>query len=112
MDRVFAEGEMAKGFPLIARYVRVPPDGPAPTRVAFTVSKKRLRKAVHRNRVKRLMREMWRNHRSAFESTLPPDTQCAVVLIFVGKDLPSAAELERGMVKLLGRMTAAASDNA
>ena len=35
------------------------------------------------------MRESWRNHRSAFESTLPPDTQCAVVLIFVGKDFPA-----------------------
>ncbi len=111
IDRVFAEGDTAKGFPLIARYALVKPDGPAPTRVAFTVSKKRLRKAVDRNMTKRWMREMWRLHRSSFEATLPPDQQCAVVLIFVGKGLPSADEVERGMVKLLSRMTTAASEN-
>ena len=35
MDRVFAEGHTAKGFPLIARFAQVPMDGPAPTRVAW-----------------------------------------------------------------------------
>jgi ribonuclease P protein component len=109
MDRVFAEGHTAKGFPLVARYVTTPPDGTAPTRVAFTVSKRRFKRAVDRNRVKRLMREAWRHHRAEFEATIPKGHQCAVVLIFVGKDLPTSESLQRGMVKLLNRMAQAAS---
>ncbi|MBL6644973.1 MAG: ribonuclease P protein component [Flavobacteriales bacterium] len=107
MDRVFSEGHTAKGFPLIARFALTPPDGPAPSRVAFTVSKRRFKRAVDRNKIKRLMREAWRQHRAAFEAEIPAGHQCAVVLIFVGKDLPTLSNMERGMVKLLNRMAQA-----
>jgi ribonuclease P protein component len=109
MDRVFAVGNTAKAYPLIARFVETPPEGPAPTRVAFTVSKRRFRRAVDRNRIKRLMRESWRHHRAVFESMVPDGNQCAVVLIFVGKDLPTGEAMERGMVTLLNRMAQATS---
>ena len=105
MDRIFAEGHSAKAFPLIARFAEVSPDGPAPTRAAFTVSKRRFRLAVDRNRIKRLMRESWRHHRGDFESNIGRGHQCAVVLIFVGQALPTAEEVDRGMDKLLNRMT-------
>ena len=73
------------------------------------MSKKRLRKAVHRNRVKRLMREMWRNHRSAFESTLAPDTQCAVC-IFV--ELALGCRTGTGDGQIAGPHDRGRSDNA
>ncbi len=109
MDRVFAEGRTEKGFPFIARFLETSPDGAAPTRVAFTVSKRRFKRAVDRNRVKRLMRESWRHNRAEFEATIPQGHQCAVVLIFVGKDLPNSEMIQRGMVKLLNRMAQAES---
>jgi|AOAMet1_18_M0_10_1038524.scaffolds.fasta_scaffold26003_2 ribonuclease P protein component len=107
MDRVFAEGRTAKGFPLLAKFTEMKPDGPAASRVAFTVSKKRFRRAVDRNKIKRLMRETWRHRRSPFESGLPEGIQCAVVLIFVGKDIPSAQQMDKAMEKLLARMSEA-----
>jgi len=110
MDRVFADGGTAKGFPIVARFASTPPEGHAPTRVAFTVSKRRFKRAVDRNRVKRLMREAWRHHRQIIENDIPSGVQWAVVLIFVGSDLPSAQQLERGMVKMLNRMSAATTN--
>lgn len=105
MDRVFDEGSTWKGYPIIGRFAKVQPDGPAPSRVAFTVSKRRFKRAVDRNRIKRLMREAWRHHRHLLEKDGVPGVQWAVVLIFVGSDLPTAQEVERGMVKMLNRMT-------
>ena len=112
MDQVFAEGRTAKSFPIVARFVETPPDGPAPSRVAFTVSKRRFKRAVDRNRVKRLMREAWRHHRAEFESAILKGHQCAVVLIFVGKDLPDSETIQRAMVKLLNRMAQAETTTA
>lgn len=110
MDRVFAEGHTAKSFPVIARFVGVPKDGPAPTRVAFTVSKRRFRRAVDRNRIKRLMRESWRHGRSVFEESIAERDQCAVVLIFVGSEIPTQEGMDRAMNRLLSRMNEALPD--
>jgi len=110
MDRVFAEGHTAKSFPLISRFAGVNPDGPAPSRVAFTVSKKRFRRAVDRNRIKRLMRESWRNLRVPFEELVSDNEQCAVVLIFVGKDIPSQEAMDKAMSRLLSRMNEALTE--
>lgn len=110
MDRVFAEGHNAKSFPLISRFAKVTQDGSAPSRVAFTVSKKRFRRAVDRNRVKRLMRESWRNLRSPFEGLMSDQEQCAVVLIFVGKDIPSQEAMDKAMSRLLSKMKEALTE--
>jgi len=112
VDRVFAVGLTAKGFPLLARFAAVSPDGEAPTRVAFTVSKRRFKRAVDRNRIKRLMRESWRHRRSLFEDEVEPGTQWAVVLIFVGREMPRTDEVHAGMDKLLKRMETAVSDQS
>ena len=110
MDQVFAHGHTAKGFPILVRFHEVTPEGPAGSRVAFTVSKRRFRRAVDRNRIKRLMRESWRLHRSIFEDNIPAGKQWAVVLIFVGRDLPASQEVEKGMVKLLHHMVSSFSE--
>jgi len=89
-DRVFAEGEKIKAFPILARHTTSSFDANVPFQVATTVSKRRFRKAVSRNRIKRLMREAWRLEKHRLETDWTKgDPQGALVLIYVGREIPT-----------------------
>lgn len=89
-DRVFAEGEKIKAFPILARHTTSSFDANVPFQVATTVSKRRFRKAVSRNRIKRLMREAWRLEKHRLETDWTKgDPQGALVLIYVGREVPT-----------------------
>ena len=60
MDLAFAKGIKIKAFPILARAVQTELSHEVPFQAAFSVGKKRFRRAVDRNRIKRLMREAWR----------------------------------------------------
>ena len=70
----------------------------APTRFGFTVSKK-VGKAVERNRVKRLLREVCRRHKSWF-----PSERDVVVVARPGAATLSYQAVERELEKLSARM--------
>jgi ribonuclease P protein component len=58
IDRLFLEGQSIRKGPLRLKYVVT--DEPGVSQVAFSVPKRFFKKAVDRNRVKRLMRESYR----------------------------------------------------
>ena len=89
-DKVFEEGEKIKATPIIARHIPSTFSAEVPFQVATTVSKRRFRKAVSRNRIKRLMREAWRLEKHRLEAGWKKgDPQGALVLIFVGTEIPT-----------------------
>lgn len=55
-SRIISNGTSIHGA-LVSAYVLMRTDGPAGVQIGFTASKKRVRLAVLRNRIKRLMRE-------------------------------------------------------
>ena len=57
MDLAFKQGAKIKAFPVMVRAMKAPLTADVPFQAAFTVGKKRFRKAVDRNRIKRLLRE-------------------------------------------------------
>ena len=90
LEKVFSEGSKIKTFPILARHTPSSFDANVPYQVTTIVSKRRFKKAVSRNRIKRLMREAWRLEKHRLEGLWKEgDPQGALVLIYVGKEIPT-----------------------
>lgn len=67
-------------------------------KAAFTVSKKNFKRAVDRNRIRRLMKESWRLQKNALQLSLQANGQSLIVfLIFTGKELPEYQLVQKKM---------------
>ena len=99
-EALVREGRSAFVYPFKAVYLPGELPEPVPWQVGFAVSKRRFRKAVHRNRIKRLMREAFRLNQHILEG-IPPT---AILLIYVSKEELAPAELMKNMKKLLEKI--------
>lgn len=95
IEALFASGKSAKAFPLLMRYA---PAEVEVTKTAFAVSKRNFKRAVDRNRVKRLMREAYRLEQNRLSEN---SGQYLILFIYTGKNLPSLNELRQSVVRLL-----------
>jgi ribonuclease P protein component len=110
-DLVFDKGGKAKAFPVIARFLDTALPEPVAVQVMVTVSKKKFKRAVDRNRVKRLLREAWRLEKPDMENRLTADEkQRAIVFIFVGNELPEFEEVQSAIASLVSQMASAVQD--
>ncbi len=76
----------------------------APAQVAFSVPRKQLRRAVDRNRMKRLMREAYRHTKPALHARLAEGTyQVAWLFIYQARHLLPQHEVDRKISRALHR---------
>ncbi|MEZ4808365.1 MAG: ribonuclease P protein component [Flavobacteriales bacterium] len=104
IQEVFTSGRTVHDHPLklIGKIMELPTIAPA--QVAFAVPKRVLRKAVQRNRVKRLMREAYRLNKEVCHAPMRASgTQCALLFVFQGKANVTLAEMELKITRSLER---------
>jgi ribonuclease P protein component len=98
IEQIFTHGSAVSVFPLRLVYQDVPV-AQAPMQCAFSVSKRHFKKAVDRNKIKRLIREAYRIQKPALYKTLP--APFIGMILFTGKEIPSQEIMNKNIVKLL-----------
>jgi len=99
IETLFSEGKAVSKFPLKLVYVPIPEH--FKTLAGFSVPKRRFKKAVDRNHIKRLIRESYRLQKAEFFNNLP--TSYAFMFLYLGKEQPTFQQLEKSMEQLLKR---------
>ena len=87
-------------------------DASSNLQAGFAVSNKNFKKAVDRNRIKRLMRETYRVQKNETENLLAiKEKRLAIFIIYTGNELPLFKELLLKMTHVLNRLNKIINEN-
>jgi len=107
IGQLFQDGATTKAFPLLMRTRWTPLPRPVAIQLTISVGKRKWPRAVDRNRIKRRIREAWRLEKMPWEAhILSAHQQLAVVLIFVGNEIPEVEDLRRNLRKSMKKWLA------
>jgi ribonuclease P protein component len=96
IEKLVKEGKSFSQYPFRLSWMAAPLTAQVPAQVVIVVSKRNFKRAVDRNRIKRLMREVYRKEKGNFYKTLSnKNMQCALLLLYTGKVVPDFAEVDR-----------------
>ena len=88
IDALFKAGKSFSVFPFRVLYLMLD-ESMAPLQAGFSAPTKNFKKAVDRNRIKRLIKESYRLHRHLLEKVvLEKGIKLSVFFIYTGKELP------------------------
>lgn len=99
IEQLFTEGQSVSAFPLRLVFLETThDDATIIAKTAVSVSKRHFKTAVDRNRIKRLMREAYRLNKGTYFNNF--STQYAFMILYIGKEKPTFAQVENRMHKL------------
>jgi ribonuclease P protein component len=107
IDTLFQQGKSFAVFPIRVTYSFLPAGSEPPlAQVGVTASKRYFKKAVDRNRLKRLMREAYRLQKEALLHALVESGQsCQVFFMFTDKTIAPFEVIYTAMSHCLKRLT-------
>lgn len=101
---MFSKGKSISVFPVKVLYDFVE-DAENPLQAGVTVSSRKFKKAVQRNRVKRVLREAYRLQKMPLKIALKEQQKSLVLFfIYIGKELPAFVEVHEKMQVILQKL--------
>lgn len=105
IEQLFSEGKAININPVRAVYKFYNNELDSPLQAGFSASSRQFKKAVDRNRIKRLLREAWRLQKNELQEKLQQEQkQLAVFVIYTGKELPAFAIIQQQVAAILNKL--------
>ncbi|MEN0051813.1 MAG: ribonuclease P protein component [Bacteroidota bacterium] len=100
IEQLFRKGNSFAKYPLRLVWLEQENKVDAPVQITFSVPKKKFKKAVDRNRIKRQIREAWRLNKHELLEQIPSKSY-AFMLIYTAKEPFIYADIEKSMKKII-----------
>ena len=102
LDELFASGKKLNEYPIKLVYKQLNFDDDILIKTGVSAPKRNFKKAVDRNRIKRLLREGYRLNKYIIHDKL--DKKYICMFLYLGKEMPSFNDLNDKMIKLLNKL--------
>ncbi len=100
IEKMFTEGKTVSKYPLKLIYIQTELKDETMIQAGVSVSKRNFKKAVDRNKIKRLLREAYRLNKNLIFNTI--QFPYALMFLYIGKEFPkNYDEISKSMIKLL-----------
>jgi ribonuclease P protein component len=108
IDELFHNGSSFLCYPFKASWMPVDNTQPFPVQIVIAVSKKRFKRAVDRNLIKRRTREAYRLHKQQYlyDQLNVADKKIVLSLGYIGKEIAPSDFTHKKMLKLLTQLCA------
>jgi ribonuclease P protein component len=102
IDLLFEQGQSFVAFPLRVIYLLLDEKKEAPASILVSVSKKRFKRAVKRNQIKRRVREAYRTQKHGLIDPLAEKEKTMfVAFLYIDKEVHSFSTIEKAMKKAI-----------
>jgi len=99
IEQLFEKGENFTKFPLRIKFLKVDHTSENAIQASFSAPKRKFKKAVDRNRIKRLMREAYRKNKHLLTDTI--NEKHIIMFTFIDENEHKYVEIEEKMIFLL-----------
>jgi ribonuclease P protein component len=106
IDELFHNGSSFLCYPFKASWLLMTEPQQVPAQIVFSVSKKRYKRAVDRNLIKRRMREAYRlsKQQQLYDQLNNADKRIILSVGYIGKEIVPYELIEKKMLKLLTQL--------
>jgi len=105
INEVFSSGKAFVCYPFRVIYLDTELPQDVHSQVLFSVGKRKFKRAVHRNLLRRRSKEAYRLHRQGLQTLLKEkNQQIAIAMVYISSSKMSYDSIEKGMIKALDKL--------